>query len=209
MSALTSDPVVDLLLADLDDVDGPLEALDQPVPYAVTDLGARALDRSIRSRGLAPVDWLTAEEAAAILGVTTNHMQAIGRAGRVRSVDDGYRRWYDPRSVRAYKRLPSGRKKLPLEQRARRRRQTPRPRPPVRHLSVGPLLRQIEARGGPLEFGLGTRTAAGMALYRARARGSLTERAADQLATAIGLTPWEIWGDEWDASADATEVVTA
>ena len=66
---------------------------------------------------------------------------------------------------------------------------------PVPRVDTGPLLRQIEFRGGDSAVGVRDRIADKRALERARHDGTLTIWATDRLAVRLlGLTPLELWG---------------
>lgn len=65
-------------------------------------------------------------------------------------------------------------------------------------VSAEPLLRLLAVRGGPAACGAGEGTAEEQALLRARRQGWVTIWAADELAVRLlGMTPLEVWGDEW------------
>lgn len=69
-----------------------------------------------------------------------------------------------------------------------------------RRLDAWPLLRQVELAGGRAACGVERNTAEDKALDRAAIEGTLTVRAADQLAVRLlGLTPWEVWGEAYAA----------
>lgn len=70
--------------------------------------------------------------------------------------------------------------------------------PKCAQVPAAPLLRFVMLRGGPAACGAREGTAAERALLRARRNGWLTIWAADELAVhLVGLTPVEIWGEEW------------
>ena len=62
-------------------------------------------------------------------------------------------------------------------------------------LPAGPLLALLDLHGGPVALGVQRDSREDRAIKRARAEGSVTERAADLLAVhVLHRTPWEVWG---------------
>lgn len=153
-----------------------LSELDEtPIPYELTDLGWAT----------APVQTLTAAEAAVRVGMTKSQISRLARLGEVEAVKvDEY--WLiDGASVAAYA--------------ARRRVPPPTSWVACPRLPAGPLLRQIELRGGVAACGVAPDSAEEKAIERAREEGSLTLWAADHMAVRVlGMTPLELWGGAWD-----------
>jgi excisionase family DNA binding protein len=145
-----------------------MSALDEPVPYVLTDRG------EVATRTL-----LTTDEAAAVLGVTRCYVAELAFIGRIRGVKMDRRWLLDRDSLEGY-----------LEDRRRRRREGM-----VAHVPAVPLLRQLELRGGWAACGVRYKSADHKALERARASGWLTVRMADELTCRLlGLTLVELWG---------------
>ncbi len=157
--------------------------VDEPIGYDLTQAGwaaARAAE--------AAVSTLRVPEAADLLQVAEGHVCRLAQRGLVDAVKvDGV--WLlDGGSVEEY------------------RRRTPRPvrsagpRRPVerrRRLPAGPLLRQVELRGGKAAVGARRTTAERRLLERAEASGYMSLWAADRLAVELlGLTLWELWTAE-------------
>jgi hypothetical protein len=68
----------------------------------------------------------------------------------------------------------------------------------AKRLDAGPLLRQIDLRGGAAELGIETFSAEFWALRKARDAGTVTVWQADKLAVRLlGLTPLELWGNDY------------
>ena len=120
--------------------------------------------------------WLTTGEAAERLGVCGGQVVEQLRTGRLIGVRVERNQWLvDAESVGA---VASLRRRLPAE----------------------PLLRLVAGRGGPSAVGARQHSAEEKALERAARDGWVTVREADALAVGLlGLTPWEVWGAEYDA----------
>lgn len=142
---------------------------DDAVPYALTEVGAVLASEH---------HTLEDVEAAVLVGVSRLTVRTWGQTGTVPAVEvDGV--WlFDAIDI--------------VAQLARRQaRREPR-------VPAGPLLRQIELRGGDYALGVRIGSAEKKALERAREDGTLTVWAADWLTTQLlGLTPWEVWGEEY------------
>ena len=143
---------------------------DAPIGYQLTDAGRAATH-----------DTLTAQEAGALLGVGRNMVTVLASRGRVRGVKVSGSWFLDRRSVEAFRDGP------------RRRQGAPAP-----SLPVGPLLRQVELRGGPDACGAWRGSAEEQALRRAAVDGRVTYDQMDVLAVRLlGMHPIELWGDAW------------
>lgn len=120
--------------------------------------------------------WLTTGEAAERLGFSLNQVTGLLRTGHLVGMQVERRQWLvDAESVDA---VASLRRRLPAE----------------------PLLRLVAGRGGASAVGVCQHSAEEKALERAARDGWVTVREADALAVGLlGLTPWEVWGAEYDA----------
>lgn len=144
---------------------------DQPVPFELTAAGAVLATRRTTLEDV---------EAAALVGVSRLTVRTWAQTGVVPAVDVDGTWLVDAGDVLAYAA-------------ARRTRRAREPRVPA-----GPLLRAIELRGGAARCGVRPNSPEEKALERARADGTLTVWAADRLAVRLlGLTAWELWGEEY------------
>jgi excisionase family DNA binding protein len=149
-----------------------------PVPFELTDVG----------RAVVRYRTLTTAEAAAYVGVGRAAVWEQARVGRLPGVQVDGNWLFDLDDVEAYA----------ARRRARLSGESPRRQLPVPRVDAGPLLRQIELRGGDYALGVRIGSADKRALERAREDGTLTVWAADRLTVRLlGLTPWEVWGEEY------------
>ncbi|KAA1426457.1 helix-turn-helix domain-containing protein [Nocardioides antri] len=181
--------------------------LDAPVPFGLTELGEVAL---AVSRGR-PVT-LTAAEAAQALRRTKSYVGTLARQGELDGVKVDEQWLIDGASVVAYEQEHPHR--LAGLQRARERAAlvavpARRTAPEPRHLvadedEVGPNLLRERVPAAPLLRQIELASLAGRmasldeqeqkAIERARHEGTLTIRAADQLAVRLlGLTLWDLY----------------
>jgi len=74
----------------------------------------------------------------------------------------------------------------------------------IRRLPAAPLVEAITQRADrrriPMEHLLPPSSAGARAFYRARQRGTVTLRAAEQLCEEFGWHPRELWGDAYDTA---------
>lgn len=129
---------------------------------------------------------VTTAEAAVLLDVTAYSVTRLAKRHQLAGVLVGRGGWlFDRDDVLAYRAAPPA-----------GRSSGPRRRPP--RIDAGPLLRQIALRGGDKSVGVRPGSAEYWALEDARERGAVTVWMADRLAvTLLGLTPVELWGDEY------------
>lgn len=147
---------------------------EKPIPFELTPLG------HLVGSG----QWMTTDEAATMLGVERDAVAVLAAFCRLAGVKSGRRWLLDRRSV---------------QERAARPRRTPGPPAGQRlsepRLPAGPLLRQIELRGGLRACGVMPGSPEEKAFYRAAKTGHLTIWAADRLSVGLlGMTPLEVWG---------------
>jgi excisionase family DNA binding protein len=148
---------------------------DEPVPYVLTDAG------QVIAGGY---NTLTAQEAAALVRVHRSVIYDEAKYGELDGIRvDGHQWLFDRDTVLEYfagrgARVSDGR---------------PKPR-----VNAGPLLRQIQLRGGDAAVGVRQHSPEQKALGRAREDGTLTVWMADHLACQLlGMNPLELWGDEF------------
>jgi excisionase family DNA binding protein len=152
-----------------------VSADEQPIPYALTERGWTAVR----------VEALTAGEAADRLGVRTAQVARLATRGELEGVKVEGQWLIDGASVAAYDAVRGQRRPT---------RWVAAPR-----LPAGPLLRQIELRGGVAACGVEANSTEEKAIGRAQDEGSLTLRAADHLAVRVlRMTPLELWGGDWE-----------
>lgn len=136
---------------------------------------------AVAAPGWEPIEsrLLTAAEAAAEFDVRRERLIQAARRGSIEGFKLGRGMWLlEEASVAAW--LPDRSVDLAL--------------PADLRLPAGPLLRLVDARGGAAACGVRAHSAEERALLRARRSGTLTPRAADQLAVRVlGLVPGTIW----------------
>ncbi|HSX68769.1 helix-turn-helix domain-containing protein [Nocardioides sp.] len=165
-------------------------------------------------------DLVTVAEAATLGRVTPDRVRQLVREGVLpgQKVDGrwmvragGLAAWLEGRStyvrrhsiarVRPPRLRPIPEARMEVIRRCGRARVASGPRHP--RVAAAPLLRLVIARGGPGACGARGGTAAEQALVRARRQGWLTIWAADELAVRLlGMSPLEVWGDEWLEAAN-------
>lgn len=154
---------------------------EEPVPYVLTELGD----------WVTGTEWIETVEASEILRMPRGSIGDLALRGHIVGRKVGHCWLLELESVELYARDRRGRMGRPPG--SRRRVRTPA----IEYVPAEPLLRLIASRGGPRACGIAQGSAEERALDRARRSGRLTDRAADQLCVRVlGLTPWEVWGEE-------------